>query len=107
MTPREQLVESLVAHLLREAPEHRAWEDAFPRGDAPARRRLLRALMNVRPPTPLDPGFLRDQDALLTAERDERGVVDASALPPAAANEPRLAPEREATSCVSARTRSC
>ncbi|MBQ3809593.1 MAG: protein-ADP-ribose hydrolase, partial [Kiritimatiellae bacterium] len=75
MTPREQLVESLVAHLLAEMPERRAWEREFPRGDAPARRRLLRALMNVRPPAPLDPGFLRDQDALLGAERDARGVV--------------------------------
>ena len=79
---RAALVESLVRRLLAEAPERRAWEASFPRGDAAARRRLLRALMNVRPPAPLDPGFLRDQDALLSAERDERGTVDAESLPP-------------------------
>lgn len=84
------LVEPLVAHLLAEMPERRAWEREFPRGDPAARRLLLRALMNVRPPAPLDPGFLRDQDALLGAERDARGVVDALALPPAPAD-PRLA----------------
>ena len=49
MTPRGELVEPLIAHLLREMPECRAWEDSFPRGDAPARRRFLRALVNIRP----------------------------------------------------------
>ena len=44
------LVEPLVAHLLAEMPERRAWEREFPRGDPAARRLLLRALMNVRPP---------------------------------------------------------
>ena len=63
MTPRGELVEPLIAHLLREMPECCAWEESFPRGDAPARRRFLRALMNVRPPAPLDPDFLRLQDA--------------------------------------------
>ncbi len=42
------LVEPLVAHLLAEMPERRAWEREFPRGDPAARRLLLRALMNVR-----------------------------------------------------------
>lgn len=90
-TARAALVESLVRRLLAEAPERRAWEASFPRGDAAARRQLLRALMNVRPPAPLDPGFLRDQDALLSAERDGRGTVDAAALPPFAPAEPRIA----------------
>lgn len=88
---RAALVESLVRRLLAEAPERRAWEASFPRGDAAARRRLLRALMNVRPTAPLDPGFLRDQDALLSAERDERGTVDAESLPPFDPAEPRIA----------------
>ncbi|MBQ9344766.1 MAG: protein-ADP-ribose hydrolase [Kiritimatiellae bacterium] len=91
MTPRGELVEPLIAHLLREMPECRAWEASFPRGDAPARRRFLRALANVRPPAPLDPDFLRLQDALLAAERDERGIVDAAALPPFDPAEPRIA----------------
>ena len=37
--------------------------------------------MNVRPPMPLDPSFLAVQDTLLSAEREEKGVVEASALP--------------------------
>ncbi|WP_212669081.1 hypothetical protein [Selenomonas felix] len=44
-------------------------------------RRLLRALMNVRPPCPLSGDFLVLQDQLLSAEREARGVVDVMALP--------------------------
>jgi O-acetyl-ADP-ribose deacetylase (regulator of RNase III) len=79
---RAELVESLLRRLLSEMPERYAWEASFPRGDVAARRQLLRALMNVRPPAPLAPDFLRDQDALLSAERDERGTVDVASLPP-------------------------
>ena len=35
-------------------------------------RRLLRSLMNLRPPMPLDPAFLRPQDKLLSTEREEK-----------------------------------
>ena len=66
--------------LLDEMEEYRAQADAFP-ADAAAQRLLLRSLMNVRPPRPLRPDFLAAQDALLGAEREERGVVDAEALP--------------------------
>ena len=75
--------------LLAEMPEYRERAKAFPSDDA-AQRRLLRSLMNVRPPMPLDPGFLEVQDALLSAEREAKGVVDGAALPPIAAD-PRLA----------------
>ena len=44
-------------------------------------RKLLRSLMNVRPPMPLAPLFLAVQDDLLSAEREEKGVVEADALP--------------------------
>ena len=66
--------------LLDEMGEYRAQASAFPT-DMAAQRRLLRSLMNVRPPKPLRPDFLAAQDALLGAEREERGVVDAEALP--------------------------
>lgn len=46
-----------------------------------AQRRLLRSLMNVRPPMPLNPEFVATQDELLSAEREEKGVVDGTALP--------------------------
>ena len=53
---------------------------AFPQ-DELSQRRLLLSLMNVRLPMPLDPSFLAVQDALLSAEREEKGVVEADALP--------------------------
>lgn len=84
MERREQL-RFLNSILLEELPEYRAQAKAFPRNDA-AQRRLLRSLMNVRPPMPLREDFLRVQDALLSAEREERGVVDAIALPVTAAH---------------------
>jgi O-acetyl-ADP-ribose deacetylase (regulator of RNase III) len=45
--------------------------------------------MNVRPPRPLRQDFLKMQDDLLSAEREEKGVVDGMALP-AAAKHPNL-----------------
>ena len=81
-------IQYLIEALLREMPVYREQADAFPR-DAQSQRRLLRGLMNVRPPLPLDTGFLAVQDALLSAEREEKGVVDVAALPAAAAD-PRL-----------------
>ena len=50
---------------------------------------LLRSLMNLRPPMPLDPDFLAKQDALLSAETAEKGVVDGETLVPTQAD-PRL-----------------
>lgn len=53
-------------------------------GDEDGRRRLLRALMNVRPPWPIGGDFLEVQDAYLQEEARRRGIVDAEALPVAA-----------------------
>lgn len=75
--------------LLEEMPEYRAQAAAFPRETA-AQRRLLRSLMNVRPPRPLKQEFLAVQDELLASEREEKGVVDADSLPVTAAN-PQIA----------------
>lgn len=66
--------------LLTEMPEYQAQARTFPQEEA-AQRRLLRSLMNIRPPMPLSPDFLDLQDALLSGEREARGVVDAEALP--------------------------
>lgn len=88
MTRLEQL-QKLNAHLLGELPQCRAPAAAFG-GDETAQRRLLRSLMNVRPPMPLDPDFLAEQDALLSAERAEKGVVEGMALP-VLERDPRLA----------------
>ena len=66
--------------LLDEMPAYRGQAAAFPTEER-AQRRLLRSLVNVRPPMPLSPDFLTAQDALLSGEREEKGVVDAAALP--------------------------
>lgn len=73
----------LNAMLLEEMPSYRAQAARFPEEEA-AQRRLLRSLMNVRPPMPLRSEFLAAQDELLSAEREEKGIVDGAALPAAA-----------------------
>ena len=82
-------IRSLNDMLLDEMPEYRPQAREFSR-DAAGQRRLLRSLMNVRPPMPLDREFLVLQDELLSSEREERGVVDGAALP-AVSGYPRIA----------------
>ena len=86
---RLEQIQRLNAMLLEELSEYRAWAARFPRKTAD-QRRLLRSLMNLRPPMPLKREFLQAQDELLSAEREEKGVVDAAALPVTAAH-PKLA----------------
>ena len=86
---RLETIRTLIGTLLEELPAYRDWAEAFP-GDLVSQRRLLRGLMNLRPPMPLRPDFLASQDALLSAEREERGVVAGEALPVIAA-QPRAA----------------
>ena len=71
--------------LLAEMPEYRA-QAAEIGVSGEQQRRLLRALMNVRPPRPLSEDFLALQDELLSAEREARGVVDVMALPSVASD---------------------
>ncbi|MBU5627534.1 protein-ADP-ribose hydrolase [Oscillibacter sp. MSJ-2] len=72
--------------LLEEMPEYRDQAAEFPEA---GQRRLLRGLMNLRPPGGLSQAFLDLQDELLSAERGEKGVVNAEHLPPTA-RDPRL-----------------
>ena len=85
---RLEQIEALNQILLAEMPEYRPQGEQFPREEG-AQRRLLRSLMNLRPPMPLDPDFLAAQDALLSAETAEKGVVDGETLVPTQAD-PRL-----------------
>ena len=55
--------------------------------DAQGQKDLLRALMNVRPPVPINEEFLTVQDEYLSAERDMEGVVDGNSLPPLRSDE--------------------
>lgn len=72
------LIKYLNARLLKEMPQLEV-EDVP--DDLTSQRKLLRALMNVRPPLPLDKNFLQLQDELLTAEVEERGIVKISDIP--------------------------
>ncbi len=54
--------------------------------DLISQRKLLRALMNVRPPMPLDENFLKLQDEILTAEKLKRGIVTLADIPNAEKN---------------------
>ena len=63
----------LIRQLLSEDSEYR--EYGIP-ADAQEQKNLLRALMNVRPPRPLSPEFLRIQDDYLQRENQAAGVTE-------------------------------
>ena len=85
---RSEQISFLTDKLLEEMPEYRREAARVP-NDPAERRYLLRCLMNVREPRALPESFLRAQDALLSAEREERGVVHVSELP-SIPSDPRL-----------------
>ena len=85
---REEEIRFLTRELLDEMPEYRREAARIPQ-DEESRRYFLRCLMNVRAPRALPPRFVEAQDALLSAEREERGVVHVADLP-AVPGEPRL-----------------
>ena len=86
---RMEQIQYLNRSLLSEMPEYKGQAAQFPQ-ELTAQRRLLRSLMNVRPPMPLKRDFLAVQDALLSAEAAEKGAVDADALTVSPAD-PRIA----------------
>ena len=71
----------LSKQLLEEMPEYRGEAGSVPQ-DAESLRYLLRCLMNVREPGVLPDRFLKVQDELLSAEREEKGVVHVAELQP-------------------------
>lgn len=73
-TTRTELISSLIADLLPTS-QLTVSEAELGRLAPDELRALLRALMNLWQPGPLDADFLRRQDTLLQAERDERGIV--------------------------------
>ena len=62
---RLERIHTLNRLLLEEMPEYRPQAAQFPLEES-AQRRLLRSLMNLRPPMPLDPQFLQMQDQVLS-----------------------------------------
>ena len=78
MTQEERL-DYLVSHLLAERPGG----GKIPVPEAREERvRLLRALMNLRPPAPASPELLAVQDAYLQEEVQRKGVTDLADLTP-------------------------
>ncbi|MBP2656293.1 MAG: protein-ADP-ribose hydrolase [Firmicutes bacterium] len=77
---RRKMISCLNETLLKELPQYKEQAQAFI-GDIDSERRLLRSLMNVRSPMTVQKDFLILQDALLSQEREERGVVDVAELP--------------------------
>lgn len=77
---RLELIQKLNGMLLEDLPHYREFFRDLG-ADVPSQRRLLRSLMNLRPPAPLNPEFLALQDTLLSEERGEKGVVDTMQLP--------------------------
>ncbi len=71
----------LIRFLLREEPRHRGLQ--IPSDEA-GQRRLLRSLMNVRPPRPIGEDFLAVQDEYLREETARNGVTDIADLTPVA-----------------------
>lgn len=65
----------LIKYLLEERNE----TISIPSDDG-SQKRLLRALLNVRPPMPVSAEFLSLQDEYLTERKNERGIIDVKNL---------------------------
>lgn len=65
--------------LLQEMPQYQEESSDFPKTEQ-GQRRLLRSLMNVRPPRPVPKDFLMEQDLLLQEECDTKGIVNLEQL---------------------------
>lgn len=82
MTQEERRI-YLIRQLLEEEPRY--CDMPLPTQEE-AQKKLLRALMNVRPPRPVDAEFLRIQDEYLRRETAAKGVTDAGDLQGAPGN---------------------
>ena len=79
-TTQEERLDYLIRYLLNERTEYQ--DIRFP-SSVPEKQRLLRSLMNVRPPVPITEDFLKVQDAYLTQRLAERGITKLEDLKPA------------------------
>ncbi|MDE6296740.1 MAG: protein-ADP-ribose hydrolase [Muribaculaceae bacterium] len=75
---REERLNQLISGLKNESLEYA--QLAIP-SSLPEKQKLLRALMNVRPPKPVDSTWLHLQDAELKEQLSEKGIVDINTLP--------------------------
>ena len=77
MTQTERLL-FLINYLLNEGDRLKSMD--IPEDDA-ERKRLLRSLMNIRPPRPIGTEFLKVQDEYLNEEVKKKGITDSDTLP--------------------------
>ena len=77
MTQTERLL-FLINYLLNEDDRLKSMD--IPEDDA-ERKRLLRSLMNIRPPRPIGTEFLKVQDEYLNEEVKKKGITDSDTLP--------------------------
>ncbi|MCI8293429.1 MAG: protein-ADP-ribose hydrolase [Hespellia sp.] len=68
----------LIKELLSELPQYK---DLDIPDNTEEQKKLLRSLMNIRPPRPIGEEFLRVQDEYLRAEVEEKGITDSDTLP--------------------------
>ena len=73
----------LIKELLSELPQYK---DLDIPDNTEEQKKLLRSLMNIRPPRPIGEEFLRVQDEYLRAEVEEKGITDSNALPTSPVN---------------------
>lgn len=73
----------LILELLEEMPQYQY--PVFPYTQE-RQERLLRSLMNVRPPRPVSEEFLQVQDVYLQEMTREKGITDADSLAPCSVN---------------------
>lgn len=71
----------MIRYLLNEEPEYKGLE--IPEGET-EQKRLLRSLMNIRPPKPASDAFMKTQDSYLSEVIRQRGVTDCTKLKPSA-----------------------
>ncbi len=82
MTHTEKRI-ALIKKLLAELPPY---PDIQIPSDADEQKRLLRSLMNIRPPRPISGSFLKLQDEYLTEELETKEITDSASLPVSPAN---------------------
>lgn len=73
--------EYLIGELLKEEPQYAKMRVPENEGE---QKRLLRSLMNIRPPRPVSDKVLEIQDEYLREEVAARGITDSAALPASA-----------------------
>ena len=76
---KEEQARYLIQSLIKDMPEYGGVE--IPEGEA-EQWRLIRSLMNVRPPRPVSQSFLEVQNAYLSQMVKQRGIIDCHGLIP-------------------------